>query len=270
MRLGIGSYTDTRAVGVPGHPVGAPLTAAGLVAQAAALGVRVAQFADNLPLDRLRPGERDALLRQADAAGITLEVGTRGIAPEHLAAQVALAQAMRSSILRVVIDTVDHHPDPAEVVAMLRPQLPALAAAGVTLAIENHDRFRTATLVEMLTALDSPWVGICLDTVNSFGALEGPPVVVAALAPYTVNLHVKDFVVQRASHQMGFAVEGRPAGAGMLDVPWLLAQLAAAGRSCSAIIELWTPPAESMAATLAREAAWAAQSVTAMRRWIAD
>ena len=70
-----------------------------------------------------------------------------------------------------------------------------------------------------------PRFGVCLDTVNSFGALEGPAVVVEALAPLAVNLHVKDFVVTRHSSQMGFTVEGRPAGQGSLDVPWLFREL---------------------------------------------
>ena len=46
--------------------------------------------------------------------------------------------------------------------------------------------------------------------------------VTRALAPHTLNLHLKDFTVRRVSHMMGFVVEGTPAGQGMLDVPWLL------------------------------------------------
>ena len=108
-------------------------------------------------------------------------------------------------------------------------------------------------------------MGICLDTVNSFGALEGPEVVVEALAPYTVNLHVKDFIIRRANHMMGFAIEGTPAGQGRLDIPWLLERLRAAGRDPNAIIELWTPPEPDLAATIAKEDAWARESVAYMR-----
>lgn len=67
--------------------------------------------------------------------------------------------------------------------------------------------------------LGSDWVGICLDTVNSLGAAEGIGVVVETLGPSVVNLHLKDFVVLRAAHMMGFSIEGRPAGRGQLDVP---------------------------------------------------
>lgn len=66
----------------------------------------------------------------------------------------------------------------------------------------------------------------------------------------------------RHPSQMGFAVEGQPAGAGMLDVPWLFAELAARGRrDVSAILELWTPPGASLEETLATEQRWARESV---------
>ncbi len=114
------------------------------------------------------------------------------------------------------------------------------------------------------------WVGICLDTVNSFGALEGPQVVVDTLGPLTVNLHVKDFTIFRASHMMGFTVEGRPAGQGKLDIPWLLGELKRHGRECNAILELWTPPESSLDETIRKEQQWAEESVTYLRKLIED
>lgn len=270
MRLGIGSFAFAWAIGVPGYPVTNPMSACDLVERAAALGVKVVQIGDNLPLQRLTDDELRGLAARADEAGIALEVGTRGIAAENLRRYLAIASRLGSPILRVVIDSGTHHPSVDEVVATVRPLLADFAAAGVTLAIENHDRFPAAVLVRLLEQLDSPWVGICLDTVNNFGALEGPDVVIRSLGPYTVNLHVKDFVVQRATHQMGFTVAGAPSGAGMLDVPRLLRDLAGLGARGNAIIELWTPPQADIAATVAQEAAWAAQSVQAMRRWLPE
>jgi hypothetical protein len=85
--------------------------------------------------------------------------------------------------------------------------------------------------------------------------------VVAALAPHTLNLHVKDFAVERASHKMGLMVTGRPAGQELLDVPWLLDEVRRHGRCESAILERWTPPADTIEQTLVREAAWAEESL---------
>jgi L-ribulose-5-phosphate 3-epimerase UlaE len=106
--------------------------------------------------------------------------------------------------------------------------------------------------------------------VNSFGALEGPEVVVDALAPYTVSLHVKDFTIRRVDHQMGFVVEGSPAGQGRLDIPWLLESISEAGCEPNAIIELWTPPDPDLPATIAKEEAWARESVTYMHRLVPE
>ena len=40
-----------------------------------------------------------------------------------------------------------------------------------------------------------------------------------------MNLHVKEFTIHRVDHQLGFVIEGCPAGQGRLDVPWLLREL---------------------------------------------
>jgi sugar phosphate isomerase/epimerase len=268
MQLGIGSHTFTWAVGVANHPPPRPMTAEDLLDRAVELGVSVVQYCDNLPLDRLSTEARCQLARRARDLNIKIEVGTRGIAAEHLRRYLASAQQFASPIVRLVIDTAQHHPDPDEIVARLRGLLPEFEAAGVVLAIENHDRFRAATLATILERVDSSHIGICLDTVNSFGALEGPDVVLDALGPWVVNLHVKEFVVRRASHNMGFVVEGLPAGQGMLDLPWLLGRLRQLGRDPDAILEQWTPPEPDLAATIAKEAAWAVESIAYLRRLI--
>lgn len=261
MRLGISSYTYTWAVGVPGSPPPLPLGPVALVERADALGATVVQFADNLPLHELAPGEVEHLADRARALGVALEVGTRGTDPSHLARYLDLAVRLGSPIVRVVIDTRASHPTPAAAAAALREQRSAFQRAGVLLALENHDRFPAAVLAALVRDLGTDWVGVCLDTVNNFGALEGPAVVVETLAPLTVNIHVKDFDVVREHHAMGFRIEGRPAGRGRLDVPSLLAAVGAHRSDVTAVLELWTPPQPSVAETVAVEAQWARESV---------
>jgi 3-oxoisoapionate decarboxylase len=268
MRLGISSYTYTWAVGVPGHPPERPLDALDLLRRAAGLGVGVVQIADNLPLHTLPAHEVNALRQTADELGIAIEVGTRGIACAHLLAYLDLAVRLASPILRVVVDTTTHHPPVAEVITSLRALMPAFAGSGTCLAVENHDRFRCAELAHIMEEVDSPHLGICLDTVNSFGALEGPAVTVATLGRWVVNLHVKDFQVQRLGHNMGFLLTGCPAGQGMLDVPWLLHSLRELGRTPNAILELWAPPDLDLKDTIAKEARWARESVAYLRSLI--
>ena len=201
---------------------------------------------------------------------IELEIGTRGIQPELLRQYMALASSVGSPIVRTLIDTADHHPSPDEVVATLRTIIPDYESAAITLAIENHDRFRVRTLAQIIERIGSDHVGVCLDTVNSFGALEGPEVVVDVLGPLCVNLHVKDFRVRRVDHLMGFVVEGTPAGQGMLDIPWLLDSLNKHQHDPNVILELWPPPEPDLAATIAKEERWVSESIAYLRQHIRD
>ena len=270
-RLGLGSYACAWAIGVPGfEQPEAPIDAFELVAFADELGLRVVQIADNIPLHALSADQRRALCDDAARRGISLEVGTRGIQTDHLRQYLAIAQEFGSPILRVVVDTAQHHPSPDEVVDLLRAALPDLQAANITLAIENHDRFKARTLARIVEQVDSPLVGVCLDTVNSFGSLEGPEIVVATLGRFVVNLHVKEFTIRRAPHNMGFVVTGMPAGQGMLDVPWLLDTLKGYGRSFNAIIETWPAPEATMLETVAKELDWVRQSAAYLRTLITD
>ena len=268
MKLGIGSYAYYWATGAPGYPPPSPLTAHDLIDKAAALGVRLVQIDDNLPLHTLSSPEVEALAAHARNMSIELEIGTRGIQPELLRQYRALASSVGSRIVRTVIDAVGHHPSPDEVVATLKAIIPDYESAAITLAIENHDRFRARTLAQIIERIGSDHVGVCLDTVNSFGALEGPEVVVEVLGPLCVNLHVKDFRVRRADHLMGFVVEGTPAGQGMLDIPWLLDSLTK--HDPNVILELWPPPEPDLAATIAKEDQWVIESIAYLRQHIRD
>jgi len=73
-----------------------------------------------------------------------------------------------SPILRVVLDTAGHHPSLDEAVALLAPWRDELERAHVCLAIENHDRFTAKQFRDLVARLNSPCVGICLDTGNSW------------------------------------------------------------------------------------------------------
>jgi sugar phosphate isomerase/epimerase len=230
----------------------------------------VVQIADNLPLDQYSEVDLQTLQDCAAQKHIQMEVGTRGIARDHLLRYLDLAMLFHSPILRVVIDTPTHHPEPEEVIQALLPSGAEFMRSGVRLAIENHDRFSARVLAEIVRRLGTDWAGICLDTVNSFGAMEGPQVVVDVLGPLTVNLHFKDFTIFRAHHNMGFTIEGRPAGQGKLNAPWLLGELSQLGRDCNAILELWTPPEPVLEETIAKERRWAEESIAYLRTLIPD
>jgi 3-oxoisoapionate decarboxylase len=271
LRLGIGSHAYGWAVGVPGSMPPSPMTPFQLLERAQALGVRVVQIADNLPLHMYSPDELDHLASLAEHAGIAIEPGTRGIDPTHLRWYLQLAARFRSPILPVVIDTAEHHPDEDEVVRTLAGLMPEFEDAGVSLAIENHDRFAARTLRRIIERVASPGLGICLDTANSLGVQEGMVHVAETLSPWIMNLHIKDISVKRFPHRMGFHIEGRPAGDGDVAIPGLLEFVRTeVPRRLSVIVELWPPPEDTIQATLQKEAAWVEASVRYLRGFIPD
>jgi sugar phosphate isomerase/epimerase len=274
MRLGIGSYTFVWAAGVQGYPQpAAPLTALQLLTKASALGVRVVQIADNLPLDRLLPEQIDELAAEARARGIQIEVGTRGIKPTHLRTFLKLAQRLGSPILRTLIDSPGQQPSLEEAVAALRQVLPAFRDCGVRLAIENHDRFRAATLAAMMERLNEACpgaAGICLDTANSLGCGEDVFTVLGAVAPWVVNVHIKDFTAERLPHNKGFIIEGCPAGRGAVDLPRLFAELRRLPQDPNIILELWPPPEPTIEESIAKENAWTRQSIDYLRQFVEE
>jgi len=265
MRLGISSFTFPWAIGGidKDHPIS--MTALELLDKAHAYGADVLQIADNLPIGHLSNDELKKLRAAADALGIALEVGTRGIATSNIARFLEIAAILGSPILRIVIDTKDHEPTMDEINSLLAPFADQFRKLNIRLAIENHDRLTCAQFNEIIDRLGDDWVGICLDTVNSLGAVEAPNTVVPALAPRAINVHMKDFEIVRSNGQMGFTVQGTTLGQGRLDVQSVIAAVGGSNRDITSVIELWTPRQSSYEETVSLEESWAAQSVKFLR-----
>ncbi len=271
MELGIGSYTFTWAVGIPGRLPEKRLSALNLLDEAIRLNVRVVQICDNLPFLDLPPAEVRTFAEKAKENDLIIEWGTRGLNREVIKRNLELCQAFRCPFLRVVIDQAGDEPSAEEAMERLGELLPDVESAGVKLAIENHDRFPVATLASMVEQLGSNRVGITLDTVNSFGAVETPEMVVNALGCYTMCLHVKDFTIRRPSHQLGFLVEGCAAGSGQLDVPWLLESVKRSSpHPFNVILETWVTPSDSLDETIARERRWANEGVAYLKQLVSQ
>ena len=261
MLLGISSFSYGWSIGVPGRLPDLPLSAFDLVDRTLAFGLTCLQIGDNLPLHTLADSARRELKMLLKKNNVRLEVGARGLTEKHLHTYIEVAAYYEAPLLRFVTDLDAYEPGADTIIKILQGALPNLHDAGITLGIENHDRFKAADLSAVLRSVGDSTVGICLDTVNSLGAGEDVNRIVDELAPYTVNLHIKDYTIVRAPHKMGFVVTGAPAGQGMLNIPGLLARLAHHGRCQSAVLEQWVTPEPSLALTIDRETRWAIESM---------
>lgn len=258
MKLGISTYALAWSIGVPGYEAPQnPVTYLDMIDIAEKNDVTLVQFADNIPLHLLSDKELKELRDKSEKAGVELEIGTRGTEPDLLIKYLHVADLLKSKFLRTIIT----NPDLEVATSGLRKVLPEFERHGVTIGVENHGLHTTRQLSNLLNSIKSPFLGCCLDTVNSFEILEGTEQVVNNLLPYTVNLHVKDFDVQRVKHKMGFEILGKPAGKGRLGIPKLLKLLKQQGKDINLILELWPPFTNNVEDTISLEKDWFNQSI---------
>jgi 3-oxoisoapionate decarboxylase len=237
-KIGVGSWTFPWATGtVLDHRPEQTLDPPGVVRRAKDLGLHVVHFLDNLPLD----GYDDATIGRAAALDIAKKMGAR------------LIRTMGG-----------WHGAPAsleEIANHLSKVLPSYGDAGVKIALENYEAYRTSDLATLVGRIDNPSLGICLDLTNSFGALESADEILGNLVPFTISVHVKEFAVERMEFLMGFAFRGKPIGQGMLPLEKMFDALITASRQANVIVEQWPPFQENLAKTMELETNWARQSV---------
>lgn len=99
------------------------------------------------------------------------------------------------------------------------------AQRGVELAVENHADLLVPELLELLELVESPNLGVCLDTANNLRMLEDPTRAIAELAPHAKAVHLKDIqAFKGAPTQFGFW-PSVPLGTGLIDIPAALHEL---------------------------------------------
>jgi sugar phosphate isomerase/epimerase len=265
MKLGLSSWAYTWAVGVPGREPQNPLRACDLVCRAHDVGLSLVQIADNLSLERVSGAELADIAALAASLDVEVEVGFRGLTRERLNCAIHVARVLHSSLIRFILHGPDCDTTPQVAVALLRSVEPQLREIGAVVAVENYERYASTDFAYVAAEVGPDLVGVCLDTVNQFGRGESLEAVAATLAPHTVNLHIKDYAIRRLWHNLGFTVEGAPAGEGMLAVAPLVGSLESFGRCRTAVLELWTPWRDSLDATIALEQEWVATSLANLR-----
>ncbi|MBB2973119.1 sugar phosphate isomerase/epimerase [Mesorhizobium sp. RMAD-H1] len=231
-------------------------------------GLGVVQYADNLPLDRLTPREHLALKQRADSYGMALELGTQSFNAEELARYIPIGERIGSKILRVALDAEDALIPVRELAAQIRELLPDGKKAGLRFAIENHFNYPSPRMVALLDAVADDALGVCLDVANSICAGEWPMTTVKMLAPYAINLHLKDYQIMPDPYGVGFRIHGTPLGEGMAEIEKILACLSHCPDDMSVILEHWLPQMDNMEATCRLEHEWLERTVAAAKRLV--
>ena len=266
MQLGIGSYTYGWETGTYGPALtqGARyLTAHDLIRRAERLGVNVVQICVLPDLTVLPNSALEDLSAEAAELQIDIELGTVGSDPDQLLRFIDIAEILHARLLRTLLA----NPSSEFLIEEknFRQVLGRFEDAHVAIAVENHETYGCGDLRRLVRRIASPSFGVCLDTVNSLGRGEGVGEVAQMLAPYTLNLHIKDFTVLRGDADMGFRITGERVGHGRLDVKGLIELIHAANPRANVILEQWTPFCHTAEETFTLQESWASEGIKELR-----
>jgi len=104
-------------------------------------------------------------------------------------------------------------------------------------AVTIHTSHFTADeYVQIMESVDSPYVGLCLDTANSFLVLQDPVEFAKRVAPWVKSTHLKDsciYLQPEGAHWLG----GCPLGRGSVDLPAIVELLYKANPEINLSIE---------------------------------
>jgi|1186.fasta_scaffold00874_3 sugar phosphate isomerase/epimerase len=242
-----------------------PLTLTEMIDKIAGWGAELFQICDYPLIEAFSPAELAALKQQAAAKGVALELGTRGVTPDHLGGYLDLARALDVTLVRSMLNTIDHRPTTTEAVGLLREIMPAYEAAGVTVALETYEQVPVARLIDVVEQVRSPALGICLDPGNCVAALELPADTIARTVPHVRNLHVKDFAFTRKDGWVGFTFAGARLGEGLLDYDAMIDAVRPDERGINQVIEHWLPWQGDSATTITLEDEWTLHSLHYLR-----
>lgn len=243
----------------------APLSLEGAFAATAELGVQLFQICDYEPLLKMNEAELQHAAQAAKHLGLAIELGTKGVEPEHLDRFLKLANIFEAKLVRSMVYSPTSQPTLAEAANYLRAAMPAFEAAGVTLALETYEQIATADLVALVQSIGSDYLGICLDPANVVARFESPKDCVETAAQLVKNVHVKDFAFARQDGWVGFTYSGARMGEGAHDYMHLLQTVKPRQREINEIVEHWLPWQGSIEATINLEKSWTNRAIEYLR-----
>lgn len=236
--IGLGSYAYFWR---QSNRVSAPMSLIEVFEDCARQDVNLFQICDYEPLELMSDRDLNAVASAARDLGITIELGTKGLEPEHLSRFLTLAEKFDAKLVRSMLKGKGSTPSLAQADKWLDQALPDYERAGVTLALETYEQIATSDLVSLAERIESPNLGICLDPANVVARLESPEECVTLTSPHVKNVHVKDFTFARQDGWVGFTYSGAKMGEGLHDYAHLLQQVKPRARGINEIVEHWLP-----------------------------
>lgn len=243
-----------------------PLSLIGALEDTATQGVGLFQICDYAPLERLSDAELTDAASAARDLSVRIQLGTKGIVPEHLARYLRLAEVFDARLVRSMLHGPGSRPSIAEAETWLRSSIRSFESAGVTLALETYEQVSTVDLVGVVERVGSDSLGICLDPANVVARLENPQDCIDQAAATTKNVHVKDFAFARQDGWVGFTYSGAAMGTGLHDYARLQRTVRPRERGIDEIVEHWLPWQGDAPTTIRTERDWTRLTLEYLRR----
>ena len=196
-----------------------------------------------------------------------LEGGRNRRAYDEMIASLEHARAIGARVMRVVGSSLrfrkePHGPQIERLSGMFQEAVKEAAAYGIRLAVENHIDFTADEMLELLTNVSSPYLGMNFDTGNFLRLLDDPVKGMQKLARYVYATHIKDLKVRRGvPADEWYFFSSTPVGEGLVDNRKLAGLLAEAGYEGFLAVEI-----DFLHPDYADEDAAVAQSVRELRR----
>ena len=152
-----------------------------------------------------------------------LRSGNDRAAAKDLARHLGCARKIGAKVMRIVGGSRRTRPaswavHKRRLTKVLKGLLGPAEDNGVVMAIENHIDLTGEQMVDLITTINSPWLGVCLDTGNNLRLFEDPLAVAALLAPYTRATHIKDIGVLPGDPKTFAFWPSVPLGEGLVDI----------------------------------------------------
>ena len=180
---------------------------------------------------------RKRFMDKLQAHGMYVELGGSGVNPRDSGKSVddlveswkplfPLAAEMGSPTLNTCFGLLKERtmasPTFAEQYKMTTEVLSKLAPIAeehnVVVTMELHVDLTYTELANMMTQVNSPGIGVNLDTANALGMMEDPVEAARVLAPYAKTTHYKDTCVYATPEGYNWQ-GGAPLGTGLVDLP---------------------------------------------------
>jgi 3-oxoisoapionate decarboxylase len=273
MRAGLCSYAYRWAILHPGNSE--TMDVFKFVDQAVELGTKTIQICDNLPVEYFSQSELESLKEYISKNSLSLELGMKGSQPDRVKKMMAHCKKLDVGLLRIVLSDKGWNLSNDEYKKILKELSKEAQDNNIILAVENHFEMSSHDLAHIIESIDSPNLGVCLDLVNSVTHLCGYKETCTVLAPFAVTVHMKDVKLNRfqqilinegdtwvspstrkeilETFSTGFYISGCQLGQGVIDIGWVIQEIAKNNHNPDIFLESWMDPKSTPGETIRAE-----------------